>query len=268
MVKIPKNENITTKRALLQEEETPPSPASEPAFTLEPQGEQEPQFVTMQAVEVIEVLNPEEFLPPPPPPSATLSKHETDTEDNGDWSDIPRTDADTSDEEGHHECVRAGRRKPLQVPADVERELGEWLQENIFLYDRSLNEYRNKARKDRSAAVAALAPAPTPVPQASGPSTSTSATTSSASVSASTSSTPPVPSDEAAPLGSLEEAQQTSKKRRQHSHYTHATEHLALEKIFERHDTAMERFLENQLSRRRPSGTGTWSGGGPASQIP
>ena len=89
------------------------------------------------------------FLPLPLPPSATVSEHEADTEDNGDWTDIPRTDADTSDEEGHHDGVRAGRRKPLQLSADVERELGKWLQENTFLYDRSLNEYHNKPRKDR-----------------------------------------------------------------------------------------------------------------------
>ncbi|KAK3878983.1 hypothetical protein Pcinc_016427 [Petrolisthes cinctipes] len=44
--------------------------------------------------------------------------------------------------------TRAGRRKPLQLPADEERELGEWLQENAFLYDRSLNEYRTKLKKD------------------------------------------------------------------------------------------------------------------------
>ena len=30
----------------------------------------------------------------------------------------------------------------------MEREQGEWLQENTFLYDRSLNEYHNKSRKD------------------------------------------------------------------------------------------------------------------------
>ena len=88
-------------------------------------------------------------MPLPLPPSATVPEHEADTEDNGDWTDIPRTGAGTSDEEEHHDSVRAGRRKPLQLLADVERELEEWLQKNTFLYDRSLNEYRNKPKKDR-----------------------------------------------------------------------------------------------------------------------
>ena len=112
-------------KALLQEEETTPLPASEPDYTLDPQGEEEPPcFVTLQVVEVIgepsEVLNPENVFPPPPlPPSATVPEHEADSEDNEDWTDIPRTDANTSDEEGHHDGVRAGRKMPLQLPADV-----------------------------------------------------------------------------------------------------------------------------------------------------
>ena len=80
--------------------------------------------MTLRAVEVIgepsEVLNP-----PPLPPSATIPEHEAGTEDNGDWTDIHRMDADTSDEEGHHDGVRTGRRKSLRLPADVGRELGE-----------------------------------------------------------------------------------------------------------------------------------------------
>ena len=51
--KIPKNGKKTAKRALLLEEETPQSPPIEPDFTLEPQGEAEPQFVTLQDVEFI-----------------------------------------------------------------------------------------------------------------------------------------------------------------------------------------------------------------------
>ncbi|KAK3883342.1 hypothetical protein Pcinc_012378 [Petrolisthes cinctipes] len=269
----------------------------------------------------MEVVNPEDFVPPPPPSLDTVPEQEADTEDNGDWIDIPRTDAETSDEEGHHYGLRAGRRNPLQLPADVERELGEWLQENTFLYDRSLNEYRNKPRKDRvrkekgatlnpslsgdnierwiksmrmrygkltklksgsgsktmteqdkwildlfgflgkhivrqktpktlgvkeSAAVAALAPAPTPVPQNPGPSTSTSAP-----VSASTSSTPTVTSDEAAPLGSLEEAQQASRRGLCWGLHGGIRRIGGSEPfIFEMHDTAMERFLGNQVQQK------------------
>ncbi|KAK3885510.1 hypothetical protein Pcinc_010251 [Petrolisthes cinctipes] len=62
MPKMPKNCKNTAKRALLQEEETAPPPTS---VTLESQGEEEPWFETLQAMEVI---NPEDFVPPPPPP--------------------------------------------------------------------------------------------------------------------------------------------------------------------------------------------------------
>ncbi|KAK3893854.1 hypothetical protein Pcinc_002346 [Petrolisthes cinctipes] len=68
MPKMPKNGKNTAKRALLQEEETAPPPAS---VTLQSQGEEEPWFETLQAMEVI---NPEDFVPPPPPhPSDALS---------------------------------------------------------------------------------------------------------------------------------------------------------------------------------------------------
>lgn len=35
------------------------------------------------------------------------------------------------------------RERQLSLPAEVERELGEWLQENTFLYDRELADYKN-----------------------------------------------------------------------------------------------------------------------------
>ncbi|KAK3886606.1 hypothetical protein Pcinc_009253 [Petrolisthes cinctipes] len=75
-----------------------PLPAS---VALEPQREEEPQFVTLQAMEGI---NLEDFGPPPPPsPSDTVPKQEADTEVKGNWTYIPRTDGDTSDEKEPHE---------------------------------------------------------------------------------------------------------------------------------------------------------------------
>lgn len=90
------------------------SPASELNSASEPQEEEELNFVTLQAVEGTcepnEVLDLEDFLLPLPPSSATI---EANVEDNGDWSDMPRTeDTDTLDEKEHYDGLRAGRRKP------------------------------------------------------------------------------------------------------------------------------------------------------------
>ncbi|KAK3894925.1 hypothetical protein Pcinc_001336 [Petrolisthes cinctipes] len=74
MPKMTNSAKKCAKRALLQEEVTAPPPAS---FTSEPQGEEEPQYVTLQAMEVV---NPEDFVPPPPPPpSDTVPEQEADT---------------------------------------------------------------------------------------------------------------------------------------------------------------------------------------------
>lgn len=75
-----------------QENHQVDSSSSEPDFMLRHQGEEKLQFVTLQVMEVLgvpsEALSPEDFLPPPT--SATIPEHEADTEDDEDWTDIPR----------------------------------------------------------------------------------------------------------------------------------------------------------------------------------
>ncbi|XP_063883691.1 uncharacterized protein LOC135112800 [Scylla paramamosain] len=139
-----------TRKRSSPETEASPSPTipPSPAHAL-----QEPQILaTLQAVEVLG--HPSQMLAELPPPSQEEIQHpaadDRDSEDDPDFINSGQTQRDTTDEEevGGHPRGSKRKKPPLHLPADVERELGEWQQENTFLYDKSLNKYRNMERKN------------------------------------------------------------------------------------------------------------------------
>ncbi len=122
---------------------TPSTPDDQPAVEI---------LATYHSVEVIG--NPQEVIqalpaPSPPPAPVLQEQNESDPE----WpvqAESEEEDADEEEElssEGQAACGK--RKRPLFLPGEVERELGEWLQQNTFLYDRGLADYKNTVKKKK-----------------------------------------------------------------------------------------------------------------------
>ena len=86
-----------------------------------------------------------------PPPEEQQQAESQSTQEEPDPEESPLTQqsarGDSTTEEADSDDPRA---RHISLTREVERDLGEWLQANPFLYDRALPDYKNSAKKKRT----------------------------------------------------------------------------------------------------------------------